>query len=127
MMRKQLLQALHNVGLEAVTIAREQHKYLAQTGNLQSSTGYVIVENGRIVHEDFKQALNGGEGLQQGKQYAKELASKESKGMQLIIVAGMPYAVYVEAMGLDVLDSAEVYARNEVAKKVKDVMNLWQQ
>lgn len=133
LLTQQLTQALHNVGLEAVRIARLEHKYVTRTGNLQSSIGYCIVIDGQIYDENFQKVsegnptTDGSEGANAAQTYARSIASKESEGMQLIVVAGMPYAQYVEAMGLDVLDSAEIYAKNDIAKKIKDVMQLWKQ
>lgn len=56
----------------------------------------------------------------------EQLAAQYSKGLALIIVAGMSYATYVEAMGLNVLDSAKIKAEEEVREGVKRaVKSVW--
>lgn len=126
MLEHHLIQALHSVGLEATTIARTTHKYLDRTGNLTSSIGYIIVNDGEIINiSAFDVVENGSQGAKNGKDYAKELAKKYSEGLCLIIVAGMPYAGYVEALGLNVLDAAGIYATEEAVKKINDVIKLW--
>lgn len=130
-LHKRLVSALHKAGLEAVTEAREHHRYLAQTGNLQSSVGYCIVDGGRIVDEGgFKPKSgnigDGAEGSSKGKNFIEQLAAQYSEGLVLIIVAGMSYATYVEAMGLNVLDSAKIKAEEEVREGVKRaVKSVW--
>lgn len=122
-----MVETAHYVGLGAVTVAREQHKYTTRTGNLQSSVGYVIVQDGQIIDRDFKQEAQGSEGLAKGQSFAESLASQYPKGLHVIVVAGMPYAVYVEAMGLDVLDSAEIHAKDDLKNKLEIVKKRWQQ
>lgn len=71
---------------------------------------------GRIVSmSDFKQVKNGTQGPVEGKALAKKLASNYKTGFALIVVAGMHYAAYVEAMDNKVvLTSAELLARREL-------------
>ena len=56
------------------------------------------------------------EGAEVGKQYAQELAANHPTGYALIVVAGMNYAEYVSAKGYDVLDTAELKARELLEK-----------
>lgn len=115
--------ALNRVGLEATTVARTSHRYLDQTGNLTSSIGYVVVQDGQIAGEgSFEQVEEGAEGSSVGRRYAHEVAQEHPEGTYLIIVAGMPYALYVEAKGLNVLDAAIVHAKSEVPNKIKDAL-----
>lgn len=128
----QVLQAIHNVGLDAVTTARnkENHSWKPQTGNLQSSFGYVIVVNGKIIEGDFRKiggTTDGSKGMTEAQNFANELASKYPDSIQLIVVAGMPYAQYLEARGYNVLDMSEVNARRDFAKKYQDVVRQWNQ
>lgn len=94
----------------------QEESWYDQTGNLRSSIGYVIVMEGRIVSmSDFKQVKNGTQGPVEGKALAKKLASNYKTGFALIVVAGMHYAAYVEAMDNKVvLTSAELLARREL-------------
>ena len=50
-----------------------------------------------------------------------KLISENSKGIVLIVVAGMNYARYVEKMGLNVLDSSEMLAKKLVPRMLKDL------
>ena len=45
--KKALIGQLFYIGEECLTQARSGHKYLNQTGNLCSSIGYCILENGK--------------------------------------------------------------------------------
>lgn len=110
--RGQIINRLAYIGEMCRNTALESHKYKVRTGNLESSTGYVIVDNGNIVqwggfHGNVKQNQ---EGEAEGRTFAEGLAAKHSVGLVLVMVAGMQYACYVADMGLDVLDSAELVA-----------------
>lgn len=101
------------VGESCVTEARNNGRYQDQTGNLRSSIGYVVVDNGRIVHQGASQKfMEGTQGETEGIKYARQLAPEISNGIALIVSAGMEYAVYVEARGLNVLSSAELLAES---------------
>ena len=65
-----------------------------QTGNLRSSVGYsVVIESG------FDTVMRGSDGSEAGKLLCEQLAREyASHPYALIIVAGMDYAVYVEAI-----------------------------
>ncbi|MBR5043004.1 MAG: hypothetical protein IKX67_07160 [Bacteroidales bacterium] len=103
------------VGDDVCRIASQSHKYQDQTGNLSSSIGYCILRDGEIVHEGgFTVVKDGAAGAAKGKEYLHQLAKEHPSGIVLIIVAGMEYSGYVEAMGLDVLDSATIRVREMV-------------
>ena len=107
------IDTLMYVGESCVTEARNNGRYQDQTGNLRSSIGYVVVDNGRIVHQGASQKfMEGTQGETEGIKYARQLAPEISKGIALIVSAGMEYAVYVEARGLNVLSSAELLAES---------------
>lgn len=107
------IDTLMYVGESCVTEARNNGRYQDQTGNLRSSIGYVVVDNGRIVHQGASQKfMEGTQGETEGIKYARQLALEVSKGIALIVSAGMEYAVYVEARGLNVLSSAELLAES---------------
>lgn len=123
MVKSAMIESLAYVGEEALKQARIGHRYKDQTGNLTSSIGYCILDNGRVVFEsDFASVLNGKEGSREGREYLRKLISENSSGLVFIMVAGMPYAQYVEAMNLDVLESAEMLAKRmlpQILKRLK--------
>ena len=107
-----LIEKLAEIAEEACDTARQNHKYQDQTGNLSSSIGYCIIRDGEIVREGgFTVVKSGAEGAAKGREYLHQLAPEHSRGLVLLVVAGMEYSGYIEAMGLDVLDSAEIKAR----------------
>lgn len=116
-MHTAIIRKLCYIGEEAVNYARNTslkgRDYKDQTHNLRSSTGYVVTYDGKIVFSsDFRpDSETGTEGAQAGRNYAEQIAAKQGKGYALIVVAGMNYARYVSAKGYDVLDSAELKAR----------------
>lgn len=108
------------IGEDALAISRSEHAYETQTGNLQSSCGFAISYNGRIVSKTpFTPAPgthnpDGETGSREGKAYLEEcLKDRLKNGVSLVMVAGMEYAGYVEDKGLDVLASAEAYVVKE--------------
>lgn len=120
MWKQAIVNNLIYVGEAALTQARNGHRYQDQTGNLTSSIGYAILVDGRVHKQsDFKVVLNGQNGASEGKKFLQRLISQNSKGIVFIMVAGMPYAQYVEAMNLDVLDSAEVLAKKMIPEIMK--------
>lgn len=128
---------LAQLGQSAYETAVQEGKYNDITGNLRSSLGYVISMDGKIVKEGgFKRidgrgenyekvffttrsqktvqfwakgkSGDGSEGSRQGLSYARDLASKHTNGVTLIVVAGMDYASYVNDIHkLNVIDTAE--------------------
>lgn len=117
-----LVNTLMYIGERCVNAAREKGSYTDQTGNLRSSIGYVVAVDGQIKGSStFEQMYDGEDGSKTGKEYAKELVSRFPKGAVLIVVAGMHYAKYVAATGRDVLESAELEARNLIPKLLKQL------
>lgn len=127
---------LVEMGERAYETAVREGKYNNITGNLRSSLGYVVAHDGKVIKEGgFKQVKgrgenyekvyfttkaqktvqfwargksgDGSEGSREGLEYARSLAMK-TKGMTLVVVAGMDYASYVnDIYHKDVIDSAE--------------------
>lgn len=119
-----MINMLAYIGNEVVTTARTSHKYKDQTGNLTSSIGYCVLRNGKSISESVFDVVNNGQkGSDKGRNFLAELADKYNDGIALIVVAGMEYAVYVNAKGLDVLDSAELQAK-EMIKDFKRQLKL---
>ncbi len=98
-----VIKALNFIGQEFIRNARLSGDYTDRTGNLRSSIGYAIYENGKELNSVFEIARNdeGEQGVKSGKDLAKEKVSKN--GIALIVTAGMDYALYVEAKGFNVL------------------------
>lgn len=113
------IRALSKLGEQCVTKIRDRagdKSWYDQTGNLRSSVGYVIAHNKNIIqYSTFNQVKQGSEGVKTGKDLAKELAKRYSNNYVLIVVAGMNYAEFVEAMdNKDLLASTELWAREQV-------------
>ena len=117
-----LLQA---AGEMFVKYARESGKYVDHTGNLRSSIGYLIVRNGSVAYSDFQKqnvGTEGAEGVEKSKKLARELATTHSKGLVLIGLAGMEYAVYVEAIeSKDVITAANIKTEDWMKTAIKTV------
>ncbi len=124
--RRSVLRQLTIAGEKAVNAARDPHDgggkprgpYTDRSGNLRSSVGYVIVEDGRVVaRSPVPPIMDGSEGNLEWADYANSLVANFPAGIVLIVVAGMKYAAYVSARGFNVLDSAERIAA-EVLKEL---------
>lgn len=119
---KAQIEALERLGEECVTHAREipaEVGFTDRTGNLRSSMGYVIFKNGVAIRSNYVQVLEGSEGVKAGQQLAEQVGSG-TKGIVLVVTAGMNYATYVEAKGRDVLASAELLAQRKLPKILSD-------
>ncbi len=97
------------IGERAVAEARSSGSYRDQTGNLRSSVGYTLLHDGRPVGEAGF-AGRGGAGAQRGKAFCQRVIRRFRQGVALVVVAGMPYASHVAALGYNVLDSAQLEA-----------------
>lgn len=144
------LNVLNYVGLECVKEARESGKYTDRTGNLRSSVGYAILEDGKVISKsgfekvrgqgknyqlvNFKtkqgqivkywakgKSGDGTQGSNTGQALINQLASTYNTGLVLVVVAGMDYASYVEAKGYNVLNSAETLAKTLVPQMLKQL------
>ena len=119
-----ILIQLRVLGEKCVNHARQIDKTIGfedQTGNLRSILGYVIYFNGKPVGENFEKVRGGNEGLEKGRKLAKEIAGDYPRGFLLVVVAGMEYAVYVEANNRDVLTSAEHLAEKKLPEMLKQI------
>lgn len=115
--------ALNYVGLECVKEARQNGKYTDRTGNLRSSIGYVVLENGIPIKKGgYQKVLNTAtEAQTKSDSLISSLAATYKTGLVLIVLAGMDYAVYVEAKGYNVLNSAETLAKKLVPQMLKEL------
>lgn len=116
---KVLMNIFFYVGEAGLSAARVNGSYTDRTGNLRSSTGYVVVKDGNIVHvSSFAQVpareVHEGDvynGAEEGREFALKIIREFPEGINLVEVAGMRYAGYVSARGYDVLDSGEDLVR----------------
>ena len=120
--RNVIIDTLCEVGRRCVREARDNGSYMAQTGNLRSSIGYVVVVDGQIVRKNVVDLVkNGTEGTKEAEAFLERLASEHSSGICLIVVAGMNYASYVEGRGYNVLTSAELLAERLVPQLLEQI------
>lgn len=115
---------LCRLGEELVTYVKDRPEidsWINRTGNLRSSIGYIVIHDGKLASMSSFNAVNGGmEGSSEGQTFARTFVEKFPKGYALIIVAGMKYAAYVEAIeNKDVLASAELMMK----PKIEELMN----
>ena len=121
-LRWKIIEIFKYVGEQAVNEARQNHRYKDQTGNLTSSIGYCVLDNGSVVSESSFEVVNDGkQGSQEGRNFLGRQKAEHQTGIALIVVAGMEYAVYVEAMNLNVLDSAEQLAEKMLHQLLKSL------
>lgn len=111
---------LSYVGERCVNEARTGYTYTDRTGNLTSSMGYVLVKDGQVIKQSsFEKVKDGDDGVKRGPDMAREIAAQTSKGIALIVVAGMNYARYVADRGFNVLASAEILAEKLVPQLMR--------
>lgn len=87
------------------------------TGNLRSSIGYIILQDGKQLFSDFIESENGSDratGVQIGLEVAQEIGSVYKKGLILICVAGMEYAAAVESKGKDVITGSSLLLQDQL-------------
>ena len=118
---EEILNALAYLGEQCVTRIRDrsaQESWIDHTGNLRSSIGYGVYAKGKKYMEStFESVLSGSTGSSTGRRYLESLSSQYANTYALVVVAGMSYADYVEAIdSKDVLASTELWAKSEVQK-----------
>ena len=124
---ERIYKLLQRAGEEFVKIARKKGNYQDHTGNLRSSIGYAIINDGNILNENYEQSTEGTDkqtGMREAKRLISELASVYSDGWVLVGVAAMPYAVYVEAIeNLDVISVATEHAEDWIKKQSRTLFD----
>lgn len=111
---KRTIQRFQYLGEQCVILARSNGDYMDQTGNLRSSVGYVVFKDGVAVSQSFSQVGSGLKGTNEGRTTAMKVGAKNKKGISLVVVAGMNYALAVESKGRDVLTSTELFAKQQL-------------
>ena len=104
------LEVLQYTGELFVNEARIKGNYNDRTGNLRSSIGYIILNDGKVIDKNFQKSgvgSGGNKGVSAAKEFTDKLAQQYSSGLVLIGVAGMEYAAYVEKKhSLDVISGS---------------------
>ena len=124
---KKQIARLQRLGEMCLVEARTNKGYMMQTGALLSSTGYEVFVDGVAIHSQFD-AASGAEsnavetGIKSGQSIADSIG-KGTKGIALVVVAGMNYAAYVEAKGYNVLSSAEHLAERELPRMLEKLIS----
>lgn len=122
---EKMLEALMYTGEYFVKLAREDGAYNDVTGNLRSSIGYVVVKDGTVKASDFQNADSGPEGekgVSEARRLGNELALTHNKGLVLIGLAGMDYALSVEQIaGKDVISGSQKEAEKMLKQILKKV------
>jgi hypothetical protein len=138
--RQAVISRLQFIGETFVTNARNERTYKDHTGNLRNSIGYIILENGEQLFENFvksaqveivitegkkkgKTKITSGDdaGLAKGHDFATEVAVRFPRGLVLIVVAGMQYAAAVEARGYDVLTGSSQQASTDLKNALEEL------
>jgi hypothetical protein len=122
---KDILKFLIKACKEAISIVwnkKGPSPYEDRTGNLNSSTGFVVHHKGKIVHTEFRESNNGTDkktGLKIGVEVAKKNLL-ENDGWGVVIVVGMEYASWVQGIhNRDVIASAS----GELPTKLADSLH----
>lgn len=121
-------QALSKLGDECVAKIRNRtgdESWIDQTGNLRSSIGFAVYDNGIVfMQSTFKVVLQGSEGAANGNKMIRDLAKEFSRVYALVVLAGMEYASNVEHIkSKDVLESTKIWALSVVKKRVETAID----
>lgn len=118
---KSIIDALSFVGIQCVNEAKLHPGYQDQSSNLRSSIGFAVLKDGVVIHKPpLEQIKDGEKGVSEGNDFLSRLISENTKGIVLIVVAGMKYAAYVET-NRNVITSAELLAERMVPQILKEL------
>lgn len=96
---------LTEAGENLVEKAKATKTYTDRTGRLTASIGGGVSQNGKVI---VSFGFGSGEGAEYGQNTLEQSAAQTNTGATLHIVAGMPYATYVERKGYAVLDGVRL-------------------
>ena len=121
--QKALIYQLDAFVTELQNHAKASAGYQDQTGNLKSSIGGAVVQDGRVVtYSGFEQVLTGSPGVSKGREYLNSLLGNYRKGTVLIVVAGMEYASFVQDVNdRNVLKKSELKMGRELPRLLKRI------
>lgn len=121
-LNRAIIHSMEVAGQQGTNEARAHGEYTDQTGNLRSSTGYVISDEGAIESSSsFDTVKNGSDGATQGKNIAKSIAGSIKGKKAIVLVAGMDYAPYLQAKGRKVMGDAEEIIKRSLTKQFNDL------
>ena len=121
-----MLPKMIQIGQRAVDIARRKmggKPYNDDTGNLRSSTGFIVYRDGKEVHRDFKPSPAGTDkatGLTIGQRQAEE-EMRGAEGWGIVLVAGMDYASYLERRDYDVITGGSKLVQNWLTQAMNEL------
>jgi len=123
LLKKNVMTAMTKLGEECVARIRNRgasESWIDHTGNLRSSIGYAVYDHGlNYMMSNFSVVLEGNEGAGKGRELVEELARQFTNTYALVVVAGMDYAAYVEAIkNKDVLESTKLWAMGVVKARI---------
>ena len=129
---KQMKIHLQLLGEQCVNRIRKKHgnDWTDRTGNLRSSIGYAVFNEGKnVVQSQFETILQGSTGSAKGRAYIQTLAKEYANVYALVVVAGMDYASFVEAgsgnrKAKDVLASTSLWASNQIQKYLQQAFDI---
>lgn len=127
-LQEQVIIQLQYLGQECVSRIRrrgQSESWIDRTGNLRSSIGSAVYENGKKkLSTAFESVFGGQEGSEAGKRMIDALAKEYSQTYAMVVVAGMDYASYVENMnGKDVLASTKLWAESVIGERIEDALH----
>lgn len=127
-LQEQVIIQLQYLGQECVSRIRrrgQSESWIDRTGNLRSSIGSAVYENGKKkLSTAFESVFDGQEGAEAGKRMIDALAKEYSQTYAMVVVAGMDYASYVENMnGKDVLASTRLWAESVIGERIEDALH----
>ena len=127
-LQEQIIIQLQYLGQECVSRIRgrgQSESWIDRTGNLRSSIGSAVYENGKKkLSTAFESVFGGQEGSEAGKRMIDTLAKEYSQTYAMVVVAGMDYASYVENMnGKDVLASTRLWAESVIGERIEDALH----
>ena len=117
------IEIAQELGEMCVTHARSipfEQGFQDQTGNLRSSIGYTVFVDGIAIHSVYNEVKGGTIGVAKGKELAAKVGER-TKGVCLVVTAGMNYALHVESRGRDVIASAEQMAERELPRMLAEL------
>lgn len=119
---RRLITAMEKIGDMCVEEAKANGNYQDRTFNLRDSITYAIIKKGEIIKAPRLTKTGNYGGLSQTElnnqntEIIDRLALKNRDGIVLCVMAGMDYAVYVEAKNFNVLASADLLAQREARR-----------
>lgn len=117
-----IIRTFQYIAERLVSEARLNGNYTDQTGNLRSSIGAIILQDGKVVKSSGFEVVKGGSsGAKEGKSFAQSIGARYPSGIALVVVAGKDYAAHVVARGLDVLNSAILEAETLVPRMMEQL------